>query len=204
MLDQKLFFDLVRNDPFPGSLSQSQVDGITQIVRAWARFFRQEDIRWLCYALATTMHETASTMEPIEEYGKGAGMSYGAVDPQTGQTYYGRGFVQLTWRDNYARADAEIPLIDEDSVEWHADYALDPPIAGHVMFVGMIQGWFRSGETLPRYFSDIEDDPYGAREIINGDKHIVPSWSHGVSIGNLIADYHRSFYAAFAAAWQSP
>ena len=38
------------------------------------------------------------------------------VDPQTGQTYYGRGFVQLTWRDNYARADAEIPLIDEDSV----------------------------------------------------------------------------------------
>ena len=120
-------------------------------------------------------------------------MSYGVPDPQTGQTYYGRGFVQLTWRDNYARADAEIPLIDEDSVEWHAHYALDPPIAGYIMFIGMIQGWFRSGETLPRYFSDTDNDPYGAREIING-----------VSIGNLIADYHRAFYDAFAAAWQSP
>ena len=67
------------------------------------------------------------------------------------------------------------------------------------MFVGMIQGWFRSGHNLPRYFSDTEDDAYGAREIINGDKHIVPSWSNGVPIGNLIANYHDAFLEAFKA-----
>ena len=113
-LNRELFFDMIRNDPFPGTLSQSQVDGITAIVRAWARHFINEDIRWLCYCLATTMHETASTMMPIEEYGKGSGMEYGDKDPETGQTYYGRGFVQLTWRDNYARADVECELNDED------------------------------------------------------------------------------------------
>jgi len=35
-------------------------------------------------------------MQPIEEYGKGKGMKYGSPDPETGQTYYGRGFVQTT------------------------------------------------------------------------------------------------------------
>ena len=203
-LNRELFFDMIRNDPFPGTLSQSQVDGITQIVRAWARHFIDEDIRWLSYCLSTAMHETASTMQPISEYGYGNGMEYGEVDLETGQTYYGRGFVQLTWRDNYARADVECELISEDSCEWHAEQALDPPIAGKIMFVGMMQGWFRSKdgqpETLERHFNDTTDDAYGARNIINGDQHIVPSWSHGVSIGNLIADYHRAFQAAFAAA----
>ena len=199
--NRELFFDMIRHDPFPGTLSQGQVDGIIQIVKAWGRHFSHEDIRWLSYCLATTMHETASTMEPIEEYGKGSGQSYGAEDPDTGQTYYGRGFVQLTWRDNYARADLECDLVDQDSCEYYAENALDPPIAGKVMFVGMIQGWFRSGHDLPRYFNDTTDDAYGAREIINGDKHIVPSWSNGVPIGNLIANYHDAFLDAIKASW---
>jgi len=69
----------------------------------------------------------------------------------------------------------------------------------------MAEGWFRGDkqgrQTLLRYFDDNTDDSYGAREIINGDKHIIPSWSGGKSIGKLIADYHTDFLSALTAAY---
>ncbi len=65
--------------------------------------------------LATAYWETAQTMEPIEEYGKGAGRPYGEPDPATEQTYYGRGYVQLTWLPNYEKASKEIYDIEFDA-----------------------------------------------------------------------------------------
>src|SRR5262245_12330776 len=195
IFDRKVYFDAVRASLFAGSMSQEQVDGQEAILSRWEADPLSDDLRHLAYPLATTKHETASTMQPIEEYGKGEGHDYGKPDPQTGQTYYGRGFVQLTWRDNYARATSELELAGDDDLEWHADRALNMAIAGEVMFTGMSEGWFRSdsegSQTLVRYFNAQVDDSYGAREIINGDKKTVPSWSHGVSIGNLIAGYHE-------------
>jgi putative chitinase len=197
MFDRTTYFDSVRGPLFGGSLEQRQVDGQNAILNVWewipARFPDLVlDVRWLAYMLATAYHETSKEMWPIEEYGKGAGMEYGEIDPETGQTYHGRGLVQCTWRENYARADAELGLTGRHSCEWHAENQLDPTIAARTMFRGMYQGWFRAGHTLPRYFSASEgvDDPYGAREIINGDKSHVPSWSNGVSIGKLIEGYH--------------
>jgi putative chitinase len=200
MFDHAIYFDRVR-PLFGGKLDQGQVDGQEAILTRWETEPPTDDLRHLAYALATTKHETASEMLPIEEYGKGEGQSYGKKDPETGQAYYGRGYVQLTWRENYARATIELALTGEDDLEWHADRALDPIIAAEVMFLGMTEGWFRTGddgkpETLGKYFNETRDDPYGAREIVNGDKHIVPAWSHGVSIGNLIADYHAKFLEA--------
>jgi len=202
--DRDIFFDKVKSDPFDGSLNQDQVDGMNAILEAWEDEPRSDDLRWLAYALATTAHETGMEMMPIEEYGKGEGMEYGQVDEETGQTYYGRGYVQTTWRENYARADKELGLMHDLSCEWHAENQLDPGIAAETMFQGMVEGWFRSDEegrqTLERYFNESTDDPYGAREIINGDKSKVPSWSGGTSIGNLIKGYHQDFLAALQAA----
>jgi hypothetical protein len=199
-IDRKTFFDMVRSDPFPGTINQSQVDGMEYILNVWEASFDDEDLRWLAYPLATTMWETSSTMQPIEEYGKGSGMEYGKPDKTTGQTYYGRGFVQLTWRENYARADQELGMHDEDSCEWHAENALKPDVAAAVMFAGMLEGWFRGDsegrQTLVRYFNATTDDAYGAREIINGDKSKVPSWAAGAKIGDLIAGYHHAFLRA--------
>ena len=202
--DRQIYFDKVRSVPFGGSLSQEQVDGQNFILSAWEADPSSTDLRWLAYALATTFHETSATMRPIEEYGKGQGQPYGVPDPVTGQTYYGRGFVQLTWRDNYARADRELGLDGELSCEWHAQNALDPMIAAEVMFRGMGEGWFRQGETLGKYFNATTNDPYGAREIINGDKTVVPSWSGGVSIGNMIKGYHNAFLDALEASEVAP
>ena len=203
MINRESYFNHVRVDPFGGSLTQQQVDGQNVILDRWEVDPETTDLRWAAYGLATTYHETASTMWPIEEYGKGKGMKYGTPDPQTKQTYYGRGFVQLTWRDNYAKATKYLNLVGTDDLEWHAHRALDLAIASDVMFYGMIEGWFRTKdnkpETLPRYFSATVNDPFNARGIINGDKFTVPKWSGGVSIGALIAGYHAAFLLALQA-----
>lgn len=205
LFNRKIFFDVVRGSLFHGAMTQRQVDGMEAILAAWEDEPRSDNLRWLSYPLGTTAHETGFAMWPVEEYGKGKGMTYGKVDPYTGQTYYGRGFVQLTWRDNYARADEELVYDGEDSLEWHAENALKLDVASEVMFQGMVEGWFRSDskgrQTLERYFNDTVDDSWTAREIINGDKKTVPSWSGGVNIGNLIKQYHISFLAALEAAW---
>jgi putative chitinase len=195
-IDRKAYFDVVRLSLFDGRMEQQQVDGQNAILDQWEKDWSKADLRWLAYELATTYHETGKAMWPIEEYGKGQGQSYGKQDPQTGQTYYGRGYVQLTWRDNYRKATVELGLKGKDDLEYHAERALDPSIAADVMFEGMTEGWFRPPNKLSTYFNATMNDPYEAREIINGDKHVVPSWSGGMSIGNLIARYHRRFLTA--------
>lgn len=198
-IDRDVYFDAVRISLFGGELTQQQVDGQKAILTQWGKHAPSDDLRHLAYMLATTKHETASTMWPIEEYGKGEGASYGKEDPETHQTYYGRGYVQLTWRDNYAKATEELGLEDEDDIEWHADQALDPQIAADVMFRGMWEGWFRSGNTLPKYFDADTDDAFNARGIINGDKNYDVSWDSR-PIGEIIASYHDLFLEALDAA----
>lgn len=190
MFDRKTYFDIVRGNPFGGSMSQSQVDGQEAILDAWERAPFSDDLRFLSYPLATTFHETAATMQPIEEYGKGAGHEYGLPDCETGQTYYGRGYVQLTWRDNYARADSKIGLSEDAGMEWHAERALDPDLASQVMFRGMTEGWF-TGKKLYDYFTASLDDPVNARAIINADVS---------KNGKLVAGYHEAFLDALVAA----
>lgn len=165
LFDEKTYFDLVRADPFKGSMTQAQVDGQKAILSGWERdHTRSADLRWLAYMLATTYHETAQKMQPIIEYG---GESYLKSKPY--YPYYGRGFVQLTWSDNYKRATDELELQKRgiDLVKT-PDKALDPDIAYDVMDRGMSEGWFRSKQ-LSDYFNSVADDPVNARDIINGD-----------------------------------
>lgn len=198
--DREIYFDSVRGPLFGGSMTEGQVIGQEAILTCWEADPLSADNRHIAYALATTKHETANEMLPISEYGKGQGMPYGVEDPPgSGNVFYGRGYCQLTWADNYKRATAELELTYEDDLYDYPDRALDPAIAADVMLYGMTEGWFRSPNTLSKFFNDTADDPYGAREIINGDKHIIPSWSNGVSIGKLIAGYHAHFLAALNA-----
>lgn len=161
MINRKYFFDKVRANPFGGTLTQGQVDGCNAILDAWEARPDFTDLRWLAYMFATTKHETDSTMQPIEEYGKGRGRAYGVT--VNGQVYYGRGYVQLTWATNYAKMAA---LTGADLVN-HPELALDPKIAALIMFEGMKDGLF-TGVGLPRYFNETVDDPVNARRIING------------------------------------
>jgi hypothetical protein len=197
--DRTIYFDAVRGPLFAGRMSRQQVEGQNAILNLWEALPLSRDLRHLAYPLATSFHETDRAMWPIEEYGKGKGKAYGKPN-KAGKVYYGRGFVQLTWEENYKRATKELGLEGDDDLVKHPERALELSISAEIMFRGMWEGWFRRGHTLPKYFNETTDNGYGAREIINGDKSIVPSWSSGVPMGDIIEGYHRKFMAALEAA----
>lgn len=182
--DRKIFFDKVRSPLFSNGMSVANVAGCESIISEFERR-GLPDMRWLAYMLATAFHETAFTMQPIAEYGRGRGKKYGVVG-RHGQIAYGRGFVQLTWDDNYERADKELKL--NGALIENYDLALKPDIAAGIMFSGMIGGWF-TGKKLADFIRDGVTDFVHARKIINGlDK------------AEAIAGYASKFHAALIAA----
>lgn len=182
MINRSFFFSQVRLSLFSGSLRQSQVDGLTAILDEWEASHARRDDRWLAYMLATAHHETDRTMQPIEEYGKGKGRAYGNPDPATGLRYYGRGFVQLTWKPNYERMSA---VVGVDLVR-KPERALELPVATTILFTGMIKGMF-TGKKLADYFSPGVESWRNARRIINGtDK------------ADLIAAHAQRYYGSIS------
>src|SRR5262245_13473604 len=122
MIDRDKLFPPVRSRIFGGILRQSQVDGIKAIVGEWERRSPAGDLRWLAYMLATTTWETNHTMQPVREAywlsedWRRANLRY--------WPYYGRGYVELTWKDNYKREGDRLGL---DLVA-DPDRAMDPKI----------------------------------------------------------------------------
>jgi hypothetical protein len=168
--DHQKFFDLYRAEY--GSLTQSKVDGIESLLTSIENDADVTDVRWAAYMLATTKHECADTWHPIEEYGKGKGRSYGNPVTVTGadgktytNTYYGRGFVQLTWKDNYETMSKALDMGDQLLI--NPALALDPPTAYRIMSFGMRKGSF-TGKDLGDYIHDDVCDYKNARRIING------------------------------------
>jgi putative chitinase len=161
-LNRTTLFTKVRKSVFNGKLMQTQVDGINVILDKWEKS-DLIDVRWLAYILATAHHETAHTFRPISEYGEGKGRKYGIPDPVTGQIYYGRGFVQLTWKANYKTFS---DLLGIDLVN-NPDMANYTDVATAILFKGMIGGIF-TGKKLADYFTPKKSDWYNARRIVNG------------------------------------
>jgi hypothetical protein len=181
------FYDAVR-PLFGGSLSQPQVDGIALIAQAWDKY-GDGDTAKLAYILATAFHETGQTMQPIKEYGKGRGKKYGKPD-ETGKAPYGRGHVQITWRENYVNADKKLKLGGKLAADY--DLVLDPLISVRVLITGMLQGWF-TGKKLADYVNGDVMDFVGARRIVNGtDK------------ATLISEHARTFLKALEANAKGP
>ena len=123
MIDRDIYFDSVRDSLFSGALEQVHVDGQSVILAVWdyqAGGTPMTDLRWLAYMLATTYHETAQRMWPVTEYGS---QSY--LQGKEYWPYIGRGFVQLTWEDNYDNASKALALIDERDLVEHPEMALD-------------------------------------------------------------------------------
>jgi putative chitinase len=185
MIHRKWFFDAVRDSLFGGSLSQAQVDGMNALLdRADAVGM---DYRQFAYVLATTFHETARTMQPIAEYGQGKGHDYGQPAGPYDQCYYGRGFVQLTWFDNYSKmqgACGSDPTWSGKDIVQVADDALDLKIATDVIFYGMANGTF-TGKKLSDYINAQGTDWYSARKIVNA-----------LDQASTIQDYAGKFHAA--------
>lgn len=135
------------------------------------------DLRHAAYMLATVMHECARTWAPIDENGKGRRKPYGKPDPKTGKIYYGRGYVQLTWGENYQRIGQAIGV----DLYREPEKALQYDVAYRIMSYGMRHGAF-TGVMLKRYIHDDVCDYINARRIINGTDR-----------ADVVAGYAREF-----------
>lgn len=200
MINRQIFFDRVRTSLFAGKLLTNRVEGLTHLLDAWEARHSGEDMRWLAYALATAYHETGFTMQPVTEQGGTVYLIYmydpqssnprraalakanGNTHPGDGLRYCGRGFVQLTWANNYRRIGE---LIGVDLLD-HPERTLEPDIAARILYEGMIGGRF-SGVGLGRYFNAKITDWKNARRIING-----------LDCADKIAGHARAFQAALS------
>lgn len=163
-IDRGIFFIQIRS--LFGRMSQSQVEGLNSLLDAVGGCLINE----AAYMLATAYHETAHTMQPIEEYGKGRGRDYGkrlkmSRKPysDTLPIYYGRGYVQLTWYENYDKAGRLLKL----DLLRQPELALQADVAAKIMREGMIEGWF-TGKKLGEYIGLRTAEYVSARRIING------------------------------------
>lgn len=164
-------------------INTTQRAGFEHLLTVWDTTYSDNIDEYLAYCLATTYHETAQTMQPIEEYGRGHGRPYGPSG------FYGRGYVQLTWRANYEHATTCLTKMGVKCDLVHdPKQALDETIASHVLYKGMIEGWF-TGKKLANYFDDTTEDAPHARRIING-----------LDCADKIAGYYHHFKDAIYAA----
>ena len=207
-MDRKIFYNNVRNAPFPNTLTQPQVDGMNVILDEWDKRGLTEP-SWLAYMLATAFHETAHWMQPVIETRRASEPVNPSVDTAIarldnafnsgklkwvktpywrkdadGMSWLGRGFVQLTFKTNYQNAEAKtgIPCTTQPEL------MLQAAPAATVMYGGMIGGWF-TGKKLSDYLGNGKVDFVNARRIING-----------LDRADDIAGYANSFLTAVNAA----
>ena len=149
-LNYKAFFDHIRK-PLFGRLTASQVKGHEQIMAEMKK--HSVPLPQAAYILATSYHETAKRMQPVRE-GLNASDAWRKRNLRY-YPWYGRGHVQLTWEENYRKADTKLGLGGE--LVKNADLALDPEISAEILVVGMIEGWFsgdkKGRHTLARHIS---------------------------------------------------
>jgi len=194
MTDRKKFFDRVRAGILGPTLDEREVSGCNAILDACKGW----PISWTAYALATAYHETAHTMQPIKEYGgekyfnrmygpEGANPARarrnGNTKPGDGARYCGRGYVQLTWKNNYASMGG---LLGIDLVG-NPDLALNADVAARILREGMGKGRFTGrslADCLPDEIGKLEQF-LQARRIINGNDKAL-----------LIAQYALKFQEA--------
>jgi putative chitinase len=188
--DPVAFFDALRHGLLGPTLSAEEVKGCNAILEA----MEGAPLTWAAYALATAYHETASTMQPIKEYGgqtyftrmydvTGARPQMALANGNTcagdGPKFCGRGYVQLTWKNNYKRAGDQCGV---DLVSY-PDKAMDPVIAAKVLRHGMEEGWF-TGKKFSDYLptrGKATSGQFGyARYIINGTDKAQQIASHAI------------------------
>lgn len=160
-MDRAAFFAAVKQAPFHPSMWQSEVDGCNVILDERERRCIL-DLRVVAYIMATVYWETDQTMQPIRE---GGGINY--LKAKSYYPWYGRGYVQLTWKANYAKfRDRVLKLYSVDIIA-APDLAMKPDVACFILFEGMLNGEF-TGKKLADYFGSGAPDWWNARRIING------------------------------------
>lgn len=185
-MNKKIFYDNIR-DNF--TLTNTNVAGFDFILDEAEK--RGIQLDYLAYILATTWHETAATMQPIREYGKGKGRKYGKPTGKYNNVYYGRGYVQLTWDYNYEKAAKKLGV----DFYRYPDKVMEPRYAVEILFVGMLEGWF-TGKALKDYIDGLDEpDSEDLREFTNA-RRIINGTDKQVKIGKEALIFEKALRKA--------
>lgn len=142
-----------------GIITQNHVNTINLIVETAEKYGL--DYNQTAYCLATTWHETNETMLPVvEAYWLSEGWRKRNLRYYP---YYGRGFVQLTWKSNYKLAGEKLGF---DFVN-NPHLVQIPKYAALILVVGSRDAWFTEYR-LSDFIGKGKKDYVGARRIING------------------------------------
>lgn len=178
LINRKRFFTSVRKSF--GPLNQEQVDGFEILLAAIEE--RCASIPEAAYLLATAWHETAFTMQPVREtlassdedamarleFAWKRGKLRSVKNPywrkdRSGKSWFGRGYVQLTHRQNYETMGRRlgVDLVDRPEL------AMVPSIAADILIVGCQEGLF-TGKRLGEFIGGGKKFYRSARRVING------------------------------------
>ena len=205
----KEFWDTLR-PMFNGSFSDGQFDGVQRITTALSR--SGLPATQAAYCLATAHHETGRRMQPVREgfaktdagaikavtslFNRGIiRVNYALPDPITGKSYYGRGLIQITWKDNYLKAQNKFNGVDFVN---NPDMVMEWQYTIPLLIRGMEEGMYRKSAkrpaTLKRYirpefqnYTTYLAQCIKARNIVNGDVR---------KNGQRIAEYSAVYYNA--------
>lgn len=162
MINRKLFFEGYKKSLDPDKkLTQVEVDALDSFIDNVDVNFNEFTKQQWAYIFATTFHETNATFLAIKE-------AYWLSEDWRKKNlryypYYGRGFVQITWKENYSKYGK---LLGLDLVN-NPDLALKTNIAFFVLTHGFKNGVF-TGKKISDYINTTKKDYVGARRCING------------------------------------
>ena len=194
------------------ALKQVCKDNLRKLVQDIATYFEANPhecwIPYMAYMLATVRIEAydyiaAKYFHPVterigetkaeENYGSGPTANnperarrMGNTDAGDGYKYRGRGFVQLTWKNNYKARDTDFFGGSLDLVNY-PDKANEWDNAMTIMIKGMLKGSF-TGKKLADYISLSDKNYRSARRVINGTDKADYIASHAVIFEQLIED----------------
>ena len=182
--DRKVFF---RDLPLRTGLTPKPAakDGLGLLLDDFEGDAGFTQIRDVAYVLATIRWETGEGFQPVKEKRASREKNPRLWEIQNrywSSGFFGRGYVQITWEDNYRRASERLAgtsftvssgalTMQDDTLVNQPDLVLHPAIAYAITARGMREGWF-SGKKLSDFIQDGKPPHYvNARKIINGLDH---------------------------------
>lgn len=162
MINRKKFFDGYRSSlDADKKLTQDEVNHISTFLDMVDSQFSKLSIPQWSYVFATVFHETNATFMPVKE-------AYWLSEEWRKNNlryfpFYGRGFVQITWKENY---DKFSKILNQDLVN-NPDKAMLPLNAFNILVYGFINGSF-TAKKISDYINTQTKDYKGARRCING------------------------------------
>lgn len=114
------------------------------------------------YIFATIQWETAATFQPVRE-AYWLSESWRKRNLRRYYPYYGRGYVQITWKTNYQKYAQILNL----SLVEKPDLVMKPGVALFIIIHGFKHGIF-TGHKLETYVNNRKTDYVNARRCING------------------------------------